>query len=144
MARLVPDLDARFIRHEVRVEAQHFVKPEAIAARPHGPYTDDDVYEKIGPAEYIPAVDSIAEADGVMFLCPKCYIENNGPVGTHSVICWFVGRVPDDVDPKPGRWTPTGTGLSDLTFVPSDGRTQSVLLTGGCHWHGLVVNGDAS
>ena len=21
-------------------------------------------------------------------LCPKCFAENGGPVGTHSVICW--------------------------------------------------------
>ena len=144
MARLVPDLEACFLRREVRVEARSFVKAEAIAERPQGPYTDDDIYERTGPVEYIPIVETRAEADGVMFLCPKCFTTNAGPVGTHRVICWFVGRVPDDVDPKPGRWTPTGTSLADLTFVPSEGRTQSVLLTGGCGWHGFVVNGDAS
>lgn len=142
--RLVPDLEARFIRHEVRVELRRFVKPEAIAERPDGPYTDDDICEKMGPAEYIPTVDTLAEADGVMFLCPKCYAENGGPVGTHSVICWFVGKVADQVDPKPGRWTPTGTDLHDLTFVPSAGRSHSVLLTGACGWHGFVTRGDAS
>lgn len=141
--RLVPDLDARFIRHEVRVELRRFVKPEAFAARPSGPYTEDDIEERTGPVAYIPEVDSLAEADGVWFLCPKCYAENGGRIGTHSVICWFVGKVSDDVDPKPGRWTPTGTGLHDLTFVPSPERSQSVLLTGGCLWHGFVVNGDA-
>lgn len=130
MARLVPDLDACFIRREVRVETKRFIKAEAIAARPHGPYTDDDTYERTGPVEYIPIVDTIAEADGLMFLCPKCCAANGGAVGTHRVICWFVGRVPDDVDPKPGRWTPRGTSLSDLTFVPSAGRSHSVLLTG--------------
>jgi hypothetical protein len=34
--------------------------------------------------------------------------------------------------------------LHDLTFVPSAGRTHSVLLTAGCQWHGFVVNGDAA
>jgi hypothetical protein len=144
MPRLVPDLDASLIHREVRIEPRWFVKPEAIAARPHGPYVDDDVCEKTGPVEYLVVVDALAEADGVMFLCPKCFAKNTGPVGTHRVICWFVDRVPDDVDPKPGRWTPRGTGLSDLTFVPSADRSHSVLLTGGCGWHGFVASGDAS
>lgn len=144
MARLVPDLEARFLRHEVRIETRSFIKAEAIAVKPNGPYTDDDVEERTGPAEYIPIVDTLAEADGVWFLCPKCFAGNGGPVGTHAVICWFVGKVADDVDPKPGRWTPTGTGLHDLTFVPSEGRSHSVLLTGGCRWHGFLANGDAS
>jgi hypothetical protein len=144
VARLVPDLDARFLKHEVRVEPKRFVRPEAIAAKPCGPYSDADVEERTGPVEYLAIVETIAEADGVWFLCPKCFADNGGPVGTHAVICWFVGKVADDVDPKPGRWTPTGTGLHDLTFVPSAGRSNSVLLTGGCGWHGFVANGSAS
>jgi len=144
MARLVPDLDATFIRREVRVEARIFIKAEAIAANPRGPFTDDDRYEKIDDVEHLLFVDTLAEADGVMLLCPKCHATNGGPIGTHRVICWFVGKVPDDVDPKPGRWTPRGTGLHDLTFVPSAGRTESVLLTGGCGWHGFIVDGNAS
>jgi len=144
VTRLVPDLEARFVRHEVRVETRRFVKAEAITAKPSGPYTDEDIEERTGPAEYIPDVDTLAAADGVWFLCPKCFAANGGPVGTHGVICWFVGKVADDVDPKPGRWTPTGTGLQDLTFVPSAGRSQSVLLTGGCLWHGYVANGEAT
>lgn len=141
--RLVPDLEARFIRYEVRIETQRFVKPEVFAAKPQGPYNDDDIEERVGPVAYLPIVDALAEADGVWFLCPKCFAANNGPIGTHAVICWFVGKVADDVDPKPGRWTPTGTGLDDLTFVPSTGRSHSVLLTGGCAWHGYVTQGCA-
>lgn len=87
-------------------------------------------------------VDAVADADGVFFLCPKCYAANRGPVGTHSVLCWFVGRVPDDLDPKPGRWVPAGTGIDDLTFVGP--TAASVQLTSGCWWHGLVRNGDAT
>lgn len=86
-------------------------------------------------------VESLAEADGIIFLCPKCFATNAGPIGTHSVICWFVGKVPDDRVPKPGRWNPQGTGIDDLTFVPP-GAT-SVLLTAGCGWHGFVTNGSA-
>lgn len=87
-------------------------------------------------------VDDIAEADGVMFQCPKCVNLQKG--GGHYVICWFV-NVPDNVEPKPGRWTPQGTGLDDLTFIPgTPPRAVSVLLTLGCKWHGFVRNGDAT
>lgn len=142
--RLVPDLEARLVRREVWIEPRRFVKADALAAKPHGPYTDDDIEERIGPAEYMETVDALSRADGVWFLCPKCYAANGGAAGTHAVLCWFVGKVPDDVKPLPGRWTPSGTGLSDLTFVPSEGRSQSVLLTAGCEWHGFVSNGDAT
>ena len=83
--------------------------------------------------------EDLLEADGVMFLCPKCFATNKGRVGTHSVICWFVNRVPDDLNPKPGRWNPSGTSLDDLTFVGP--RAVSVLLTSGCGWHGFVKDG---
>lgn len=99
-------------------------------------------------------VDSLAEADGVMFQCPKCALQCEAGTdgvrkffrGAHYVICWFVGKVPDDLDPKPGRWTPVGTGLDDITFMPGDPpRNVSVLLTGpGCGWHGHVVSGEAT
>jgi hypothetical protein len=85
---------------------------------------------------------AMAAADGLIFLCPKCFAEHGGPVGTHVVICWFTGRVPDDLDPRPGRWNPQGTGLDDLTFVGPG--AVSVLLTSGCGWHGLVQNGAAA
>lgn len=65
--------------------------------------------------------------------------------GAHYVLCWFRGRVPDTTEPRPGRWTPAGTGLEDLTFNPGEPPMMvSVKLLGGCGWHGLVVNGDAS
>jgi hypothetical protein len=91
-------------------------------------------------------VPALAEAQGVRFLCPRCFTKNGGAVGTHVVICWFRGRgVPDDCAPKPGRWAPEGTGLDDLTFVPGDPpHPCSVLLSGpGCGWHGFVRNGEA-
>lgn len=114
--RLVPDLDAHFIRREVRTEPN--------------------------PGVYLITVEKLEDADGVMYLCPLCFKNNGGPVGTHRVLNWFVGRVPKDADPKPGRWIPHGTGLHDLTFVgPS---STSVLLAGGCNWHGFVRNGDAT
>lgn len=97
---------------------------------------DDRTYETAGI--------SLANADGVMFLCPKCFAANGGKVGTHSVICWFRGKVSDELTPKPGRWTPVGTGLGDLTFVPGNPPMAiSVLLTSGCGWHGFVKDGRA-
>lgn len=91
-------------------------------------------------------VDTLAEADGIIFVCPKCYAELGRRAGAHSVICWFRGRVPDNVTPGPGRWTPSGTGLDDLTFVAGEPpMAVSVLLTGpGCGWHGFVIGGTAS
>lgn len=90
-------------------------------------------------------VDSLAEAQGILFLCPKCFVANGGRVGTHSVVCWSRSRgVPDDATPGPGRWTLEGTGFHDLT-LNGDGGSRSVLLTGGgCAWHGFVTNGEVT
>jgi len=80
-----------------------------------------------------------SEADGVSFLCPKCYDDPPvGPVGCHSIMCWFVGRVADDVTPGPGRWVPHGK-IADLTFIGPD--AASVSITGGCAAHFYVRNG---
>ncbi len=91
-------------------------------------------------------VANIAEAQGVRFLCPKCFAENGGPTGTHAIVCWSRSRgAPDDATPGPGRWTLDGTGLHDLTLNGDPpGQARSVLLTGGCGWHGLVTDGDAT
>lgn len=91
-------------------------------------------------------VDTIGEAHGVKFLCPKCFAANNGPVGTHAVICWSrSARAPDDQHPLPGRWTLHGNGLHDLTLHGDPlGGARSVLLTAGCGWHGFVDAGFAN
>ena len=87
-------------------------------------------------------VESLAEAQGVQFLCPQCFENNGGPVGTESILCYFNGRgVPPEMTPGPGRWNPAGSGLHDLTFVPPG--AVSVKLNGGCNWHGFIVNGHA-
>jgi len=100
-------------------------------------------FVKVGSPSAIGKVSDLADAQGVLFLCPKCFAANGGAAGTHSVICWFKDRgVPDDMSPKPGRWTPSGTGIDDLTFVGPG--AASVQLTGpGCGWHGFVRNGSA-
>jgi hypothetical protein len=113
------DLEARFVTYNVGPSEEHWPK-----GRPSISY-----------------VETLQEAHGVWFLCPKCFAANGGKVGTHMVGCYFVGKVPAWAEPGPGRWNPSGTGLHDLTFVPP-GAT-SVLLTGGCGWHGFVSNGCA-
>ena len=83
-------------------------------------------------------VDSIEEADGIFFLCPKCFVANGGMIGTHGVMCWRP-HVPQDTSPKPGRWEFSGTGYADLTLVAG---SSSVLLTSGCRAHFFVRAGE--
>ncbi len=89
----------------------------------------------------------IGEADAVMFLCPKCFNANRGPVRTHSVIC-NRPRVPlrPGVYVGPGRWEFAGTGIADLTLNgASPGGARSIQLLGaGCQWHGFINNGEAT
>jgi len=87
-------------------------------------------------------VDSISDADGVMFVCPLCF-ENNGKsnIGVHSVLCWNPS-VPQTTEPVPGRWNLLGTGYGDLTLQAG---SSSIHLTGeGCGWHGFIRNGDVT
>lgn len=90
-------------------------------------------------------VDTLADAHGILFLCPVCFTANAGPVGTHAVLVTFAGRgVPDHLGShndkgKPSRWSVEGTGLSDLTTRPS------IHLKGApCNWHGYITAGDVS
>ncbi len=88
---------------------------------------------------------SFEEAHGVLFLCPKCFIANGGPVGTHGVICWSSSRgVPETIQPGPGRWKLEGSSLDDLTLGCEPGKSRSVALLGGCAWHGHVTNGEVT
>ncbi len=83
---------------------------------------------------------TMQDADGLMFLCPKCYVANKGPVRTHRVIC-NRPRVPQASNRVgPGRWEFKGTSLDDLSLVAG---SSSVKLEGGCQWHGFVKNGSA-
>lgn len=101
-------------------------------------------YERREDRVYHVPVDNLADAQGVQFLCPKCFRENGGSVGTHAIICWSRSRgTPEDAVPGPGRWTLEGTGLHDLT-LNGDPGSRSVLLTGGCAWHGFVTNGEVT
>lgn len=92
-------------------------------------------------------VDTLAAAMGLWFLCPRCFENNRGPVGTHMIACWSKERgAPDDVFPVPGRWRIEGTGFHDLTLnaEPPEVR-RSVHLTGeGCGAHFTIQNGEVT
>lgn len=76
-------------------------------------------------------VGTVAEANGLEFQCPVC---ENG----HMLLCFFKGQVPDDWEPGPGRWTPTGTTIADISLLPSIDVTKG---KSGCPFHGYVTNG---
>lgn len=99
-------------------------------------------YEEVDGRQTFKPAKTLAEASGVMFLCPACMVANGGPVGTHRIICWS-RQVPDYVSPGPGRWrpAPASTGLENLTLV-GDGGSSSIQLTSGCRWHGFVTDGE--
>jgi hypothetical protein len=78
------------------------------------------------------------DCDGIIFLCPVCFRTNNGPVGTHSVIC-FKPHVPLTVNPGPGRWSFQGTSADDLTLVAG---SSSVLLDSDCKAHFFIRSGE--
>lgn len=100
------------------------------------------VVEEGGKVYWRP-VRTLQEAQGIKFLCPKCFAANGGAVGTHAVICWSRSRgVPDSVNPGPGRWKMAGTSFADLTLGADPPSTaRSVNLHGGCGWHGFVTMG---
>lgn len=82
----------------------------------------------------------ITEADGVIFLCPKCYQENiNSDRGIHSIICWQPHIPLDGIKSGPGRWNFEGTGYDDLSLVNG---SSSVALNGGCNAHFWIKNGE--
>lgn len=86
--------------------------------------------------------------DGVVFLCPRCFVANgNSNVGTHVIICWFCNAdrpVPDTETPGPGRWLRVGDEIAMLSLGACPGKTHSVLLNGDCQAHFVVVNGEVT
>lgn len=131
------DLNAEFIRYESRIETYSVVDGDPNTWRERGCPTK----EVTGPKEYRIPVPALEQAQGVFFQCPKCR-DSDG----HGHYCevTFAGRgVADNQgcrnsQGKPTRWEVSGTGLDDLTTKPS------ILLGGGCNWHGYITNGAAS
>jgi hypothetical protein len=83
--------------------------------------------------------ESIQDAQGILFLCPQCFLKNNGGPGTHSVLISFSDRGVTDAqgshnkEGKPTRWgIQGGSGLDDLQLSPS------IHLEDTCGWHGHI------
>lgn len=89
---------------------------------------------------YFVEVHTVEEADGIMFLCPLCFKNNNGPVGTHGIDCWRP-KIPLDKDlAGPGRWELVGTNFDNLSLRAG---SLSIYLTGpGCGAHFTITNGE--
>lgn len=115
------DLEPQFIRYETRIEWIEF---------------------KQQPRHYWIDVASLSEGQGLQFLCPACFAKNSGPVGTHLVEVTFADRGATDEQGshgksgKPTRWNASGSSYADLTLTPS------ILIDGGCGWHGFVTAGE--
>lgn len=134
------DLHPQFIRYESRIDTWRCAEGDLATWRERGCPT----ISKTGPREYRPYVDSLAEAQGILFCCPKCFAETGSNVGVHLCEVTFESRgVPAEMgthnkDGKSVRWNVSGDGFHNLTTTPS------ILLEGGCGWHGFITNGEAS
>jgi hypothetical protein len=85
-------------------------------------------------------VDTLAEANGIFFVCPKCLADNGmHRPGVHGVECWNPSVPLGEGLPGPGRWSFEGTGYHDLSLVAA---SSSVKLEGGCGAHFFVKNGE--
>jgi hypothetical protein len=131
-------LEARFVRYEDNIDTWDVVDGDQTTWRARGCPT----HPVTGPRTHIITVKTLAEAQGVDLLCPKCFTKNAGNVGTHWITVTFAGRGALDhqgchgLDGKPTRWQVSGTSIEDLTTMPS------ILLSGpGCGWHGFIENG---
>lgn len=83
---------------------------------------------------------TLSEADGIFFLCPLCFKNNGGNVGTHWISCWRPNVPQSENKSGPGRWNLVGTNFDDLSLVANP---TSVHLTGpGCGAHFTVRNGE--
>lgn len=118
-------LEARFMRHSIQPADEGHGRKRPDGTTQWGGF-DVDTYSP---------VESIADADLVKFLCPKCFAANGGKKGTHQVYAEFAGRnCPPEMN-NGVRWQFSGTSIDDLTITPS------ILCIGGCAWHGFVENG---
>lgn len=144
------DLQPQFVLYETRIEDYQVIVGDQQTWRERGCPTKT----VNGPQEYMTHVDSLTEAQGLCFLCPKCYSENihkllpgetdieGAGIGIHQVEVAFEGRGVKDnqgshgSNGKPTRWNVSGNGFSDLTTTPS------ILVGPTCKWHGHITNGE--
>lgn len=115
-------LEPEFYRYEQRIEEYDTVD---------GKITDPRLYR-------VP-VKTIEEAQCIFFICPLCFEKSY-----HQVEVTFADRGVEDKfgshnkEGEPVRWNVSGSDFSNLTTTPS------ILLEGGCNWHGFITNGEVS
>ncbi len=125
LAKLL-DLEPAFLRYEERFEGHECIAPAG------GKFGDP--YQHTAQIK----VATLAEAQGIQFLCPACFVKNKGPVGTHYVAVGFRDRglldnqSSHNKEGKPSRWAVTGNDFTDISTQPS--------IDCGC-WHGYLTNG---
>lgn len=95
-------------------------------------------FEERDGSTYLHKVQTVAEAHGVDFECPKCR-------GHHVMVTFRDRGVPDHLgtrssDGTPTRWAASGAGVNDLTLSPSVDCTPS---NPNC-WHGFITNGEVT
>jgi hypothetical protein len=124
-------LEAEFIKYEKGIADEYHGRPQPDGTMQYGGFE----------INVLKIVENIAEAQGINFLCPLCFVKNNGSAGTHTVSISFSNRgVTDEQGSRndkgePSRWDIiAGTGLSDLQLSPSIHLTNPK----GCGWHGFV------
>lgn len=129
------ELDPHFIKHTIEM-----------AGPGHGRTLPDGTMQWGGfEVDCMAYVDTLAEADGIWFDCPKCTRDKAAGLlkGVHGVRIFFAGKdVPDRIglnsEGKAVRWSVSGTDFTNLSTSPS------ILLLGGCGWHGFITNGEVS
>lgn len=127
------DLRPQFIYYEQKMDSWEVIDGDQETWRIRG----CPVLKKTGLREHRNFVSNILEAQGIIFLCPKCY----QTVGCHYCEVTFANKsVPDCMGvhndrKEPVRWDVTGDSFTNLSTSPS------VLVIGGCNWHGYITNG---
>lgn len=97
-------------------------------------------YETREGGEYLVKVDTLAEAQGIQFDCPKCQPYPHGIIVTFRDRGTLDHQGSQSAHGGPSRWTVAGTGFADLSCQPSIDCTKG----GGCTFHGYITNGEAT
>lgn len=134
------DLQPQFYRYDRRItEVDHCIGDPA-TWRERGCPTE----KLVEPRDWRVPCDTLTEAQCVWFVCPKCSQAAGELPGCHYVEVPFADRgviAGQGVKNSKGedvRWSVSGTGYGDLTTQPS------ILVEGGCNWHGHLTNGEVT
>lgn len=128
------ELEPEFFRIERTWEEGSFVVGDQATWEERGRPTEKRMHWQVR----FHTVDALTEAAGIRFLCPKCFVQNKGKVGTHGVHVYFSGRnVPAELN-NGVTWAVSGSDVNSISISPS------ILLIGGCAWHGFITNGEVT